>query len=604
MRVILWRPNKTFLYSVLFLSVVWLLTKQPQWRHVDDLLVLEGFLAQSSDRLSVANLPEYTGHIANVKDVLFYLLFNLTKHYGSYPPSWQILSLPITIPALFFVGVDTERFLLVVLGACSALACSYLLSSASLLILSTTTTDSKRFASYVFIASICSPLLVFCNLELFNHARTYMMYQMPALSSLVILTLFLSYPPCRIAHERYFFGRNSLSPVIVSSLAIIAMTLGFQSIYVAFPALFIFAIRQLPGRLSRARLAGLLSSWSVHLCAFLPKTYSLSSRSSREPFFSRLWVSTLFVSLSSFFLFYYIRKIIFLSSHGSSPGIFTSSPDLAYHALFSRQELLPGFAAFLNCIFGNVLLAFSPAFPNSFALFTYSTASLACFFIFAGLTFCRSALGNRFLLLVVGVLVANVIFDFLGKAHFYPTRHNIYFYPFIWLLFLNGFVPSVYFLSSRVAAFRNATLLPFVPFLVFPSFLCISNSQMLYPPPVMDRISHISKDTRPEAAGWRMSNFMLSNSSFARIAGESRGLCTISSPAMSGDTILYYSSNEVRSDDPRSFALEPWSCIRRDALVEHSFPLSWASSPPAGHEVHPLVNNGSSSASVVLFRIE
>ena len=127
---VFWRPSNYFYILSFLILLVWLFIGPMDWRSVDDYGIFYHFLKKFYF-LNSNDLFPWNGVMPiSVNDLnpfkLFFQALNSNRGYGTFPHSWSLIYLPLSIPFLKF-GLDATRYASLIIGFLSTVLISYLL---------------------------------------------------------------------------------------------------------------------------------------------------------------------------------------------------------------------------------------------------------------------------------------------------------------------------------------------------------------------------------------------------------------------------------------------------------------------------------------------
>ena len=98
---LLWKPTKYFFILSFLILIVWLFIGPMDWRSVDDYGILYGFLKNIILLTQIMNIP-WNGvmpiPLDNLNPLkLFIQSLNANRGYGTFPHSWSLIYLPLSI---------------------------------------------------------------------------------------------------------------------------------------------------------------------------------------------------------------------------------------------------------------------------------------------------------------------------------------------------------------------------------------------------------------------------------------------------------------------------------------------------------------------------
>ncbi|ABM72537.1 Hypothetical protein P9515_13301 [Prochlorococcus marinus str. MIT 9515] len=469
-----WKPSLIFYLLAVFSFLFWLIIGPSSWRNVDDygtffdvIKKINSF--ESSNNFPLSSQIAYPIDFQSIKPInlLQATLKTCREGWGTYPPLWGFIYLPLTIPFLKF-GLDWTRFATLVVGFISAVLTAYLLSN-NITTIFYSFKDKiriKNFQRIRYLIDFLSILIVCFNPELMLHASSYMPYQLPAISTLICLSLFTSFYTYQIkinGSNQTFSNKTFDIPLLYTLLIIwLSSLLGFQTIFLYLGILlasfyFLFTEKQ-----------------PLKIIKKIYRKNSVIFINKKPKFYSTLGI-TFSISLLLGFSKYHYFKLISIISQNEGTAQWAYGDGLLYKLDLQSYSLNTNFIHLVHAISRLASLSIYP-FRNgqgfsSFVLFLFVIPS----FVFL---FRVTKLSRIVALIIFSVLLITISFSFKGNYAFAPSRHNIYLFPCFWIPVITYFV---YLCDQAFYNFWNFKfLLPISLSLFFTIGLFVSTNSVNY----------------------------------------------------------------------------------------------------------------------------
>ena len=470
-----WKPSLIFYLLAVLAFILWLIIGPSGWRHVDDYGTFFDVIKkinsyESSNNFSLSNRIAYPIEFQSINsfELIQAIIKTCKQGWGSYPPLWGFIYLPLTIPFLKF-GLDWTRFATLVVGFLSAALSAYLLSNIITTIFYSfkKKLKNKNFQINRNLIDFFAILIVCFNPELMLHANSYMPYQLPTIGTLTCISLFS-------ALYAYQIKTNNNNEIIYSetfdiSLSYTLLIIWFTSL-LGFQTIFIY-------------LGLLLGS----LCFIFTENINLKNiqKIARKEYriiidkkskiFSFLSI-TFSIALLIGFTRYHVIKLFYMIIRNEGTGQWAYGEGLLYKLDLQNYSLSTNLIHLFHAISKLASLSIYPFRDGQdFAAFV-----LILFLIPSSVFLFRvSRLSKIVSLIILSVLLITISFSFKGNYAFSPSRHNIYLFPCFWIPIITYLV----YLCDQ--AFNNygfyiKFLLPITLSFFFASGLFVSTNAINY----------------------------------------------------------------------------------------------------------------------------
>ena len=443
----IYKPTKSFKYLSIFALVIWIFLGPISWRHVDDYIPLYTTINNFIEN-NQSNIISFEP----LKLLLHSIFYN--NEWGvypiTYPHSWNFLYQTISIP-LFHWGINYSRWAMVFIGFISSLTIALLLSNliSKLIIAKKNTSNLKDLKRIRNISDFVSVLTVCFNPEIMLHAITNMPYQLPAITTLVIINMIPNIVPFESRDtvdkidKLNFFKINYLFSLCILWASLL---LGFQSIYLILSLLFMLFIFNLFGN----NLADKLYQLQTQV-----KSNSIKKLNYKTNFIFIAFVLILLKGTEN-----YLAKLFYLIKTGQVQGGWANGYDNLYNISIrhiASSKIIPNIFHILSRI---TSLSIYPYREGQWAaaILGFALILLSIMYMIKS-----SSLSKIILFYLLSNIFISLVIALAGKNIIAPTRHNIYLFPCFWIPYLFLIVNYSYLIienfSKSVAFLMSATLL-------------------------------------------------------------------------------------------------------------------------------------------------
>ncbi len=464
-----WKPTKYFILLSLLVFIVWLSIGPMDWRSVDDYGVFYYFLKKyyfiDSNDIFPWNgvMPIPLDNLNPWK--LFFQTLNANRGFGTFPHSWSLIYLPLSIPFLKF-GVDATRYASLIIGFISSILISYLLSNICFTLWISknfySIKNRKNLINYRSIIQSLSLIFVSLNPEIMIHSSTYISYHLPAITVLLFINIFSSVYLSQYLKNSIEIDGNEIYKIPTSYSILIlwfSLLLGFQTFIVVLSFLF---------------------AWIFQTITNKEKIiYKISKNLDNFSLFKFLNSNALPIILSIPLLvlsrIHFLRLLFFVNSNSTS-GFSMDGNALNYNLNFSELSFIENIRNMYN-VFSRL---------SSLALYPFregqNISSIIFFILFligSLILFKKEKHSKIIMVFIFSTLSISLILSLKGNYYLAPTRHNIYLFPCFW-------IPVVYFLTFGIQRFEYFLKLNKVYLIITPIFivyffgLSLSNNAISY----------------------------------------------------------------------------------------------------------------------------
>lgn len=457
MLLLIWKPRKQFLVLGSLILLIYFTLGPLDWRHVDDWGV-NGFF----------------DFYANSIDLKLSLRA-LRNGWGTYPPAWSLQAL---FSAGFGQYITAERYFLIFVAWIVSIFISIGTYSCVLnifyghsdfrlknsLLLKGRTLD--------FAQSVC---LIFAslNMQIFAHSASNMPYQLPALTTTLVLLMLTSsalnnVDQFSLGQKFWFIELSEKQPIRCFFLLSVSLSLGFQTILLLPPLVIMVYIKKLfeqeGGRFS------LLVDYRSHMKQFyLFRSWLRRFAFNLGIFFENYNISRILLALFSLlFLVPWGKKLIVLYKKGASTGEWAFGVENIYNLSLFNLDLQTVFYRIpinVSKIFASSLYA--GRFWQTEISFILLIVVIASFLL---LFHKKVYIFSFYILLLLFELIALAV---IGKVPLTPTRHLIYIFPSIWIVTITALL-----YSFQTPFYKHANSLIFALF-VFKSIILFQSHQLI-----------------------------------------------------------------------------------------------------------------------------
>ena len=562
LRFSFWKPSLIFYLIAALSFLFWIIIGPLSWRNVDDygtffdvIKKINSF--ESSNNFPISSQIAYPIEFENIKflELIQAIIKTSREGWGTYPHLWGFIYLPLTIPFLKF-GLDWTRFATLVVGFVSAISISYLLSNIIITIFYSfkNRLKTKNFQLLRYLIDFFSILIVCFNPELMLHASSYMPYQLPAISTLICISLFTSFYAyqIKIDSNNGTLTSNKFNISLPYALVIIWLSslLGFQTIFIYLGLLlasfcFVFSEMDVLKNIQK-----------------ISEKKSLIFIENKSKFFSLLSLTFVIVMLLGFSKYHYSKLLSMIIQNAGTA-------EWAYgDGLLYKLDLQNSFSTnFIHLVHSTSRLASLSIYPfrngqdfSSIVLFIFFIPSIVFLFRVTKLSKIVS-------LIILSLLFITISFSFKGNYAFTPSRHNIYLFPCFWIPMITYFV----YLSDQI--FYNYRfykfLLPISLSFFFISGLLVSTNAINYTNYQQERLykmadkSNIYPSTIGQHDLWSL-YWTHGNKEWSSVVGKE---CGINNQLSSSNFAFIYGNREPLqlNDEKQRKSLEVFSdgCIKR-----------------------------------------
>ena len=476
---LLWKPTKYFLILSFLILIVWLFIGPMDWRSVDDYGIFYYFLKKyyfiNSNNEFPWNgvMPIPLDNLNPLK--LFIQSLNANRGYGTFPHSWSLIYLPLSIPFLK-IGLDASRYASLIIGFSSSILISYLVSSLCLTIWISNSNrkNIKNIDNYKSIIQSLSLIFVSLNPEIMIHSATYISYHLPAITVLLFLNIFSSIYLFKFLINSFEIDENEFIKIPRPYAILIfwfSLLLGYQTFIIVLSFIFTFVILQIINK------ENIFYKVVKNLKHFSLITFVKSN-------FVPITLSIPLVILSRI---HFLRLLFFVTTDSSS-GFSMDGNALNYKLNFSELSFFENIK--------NMFTVFSRL--SSLAIYPFregqNISSVIIFILFllgSLILLQRSGLSKIIMISIFSTISIALILSLKGNYFLAPTRHNIYLFPCFW-------IPFIYFLTFSIEKFENflkvnKAYLIIIPLLiVYITGLNLSNSAIGYSKYQKDRLNNLA----------------------------------------------------------------------------------------------------------------
>jgi len=413
----LWIPSNLFWVFSLIGLFVWIILGPISWRHFDDF----------------GPIHEYITNDFSFKSWELFLKDRLVAGWGSYPPIWTIWQL-ISFP-FAKIGLNQARNILMLQGFLSSLITGYL-----------TTCLCLNFYTYIFqyksyqikkvkyFIEILSVSLNCFNPEIMFHASSYMPYNLSAITSISFLLLLFPQKYNYFENNKTF--KNNIFKIPLAYFlffCFLSLFFSFQSTII-FLAFFIAFFKKI---INKKFLLKDISFVNFKKFIFLIKQV-FSSIQKKFLF--------IFLLLFLFLVFSYFYKFFVLLATDTKAGTWSTGIDNLYDLNFSENDLKSWLIKSLNNTSSIIGLSLYP-----FRIFQDSISKLLSIFVIISfyIYFRSNKYLNLFFFNTIFLFLTTITLSGLDKFIYAPTRHTIYLYPYIWVIFIISLVRIFVFFEQR-----------------------------------------------------------------------------------------------------------------------------------------------------------
>ena len=465
--LLFWKPTKTFLIISFLIFIVWLIIGPMDWRSVDDYGVFYYFLKKYFF-VNANNAFPWNGVIPFELDQinpfkLFIQTLNANRGYGTFPHSWSLIYLPLSIPFLKF-GIDATRYASLIIGLLSSILISYLLSSLCLTVLISTFKDNNRkiIEKNRNIIESLSLIFVCLNPEIMIHSATYISYHLPLLTVLLFLNIFAS---IYLTENYYYYdviqeNEIYIIPQTYSVLILwFSLLLGYQTFLIVFSFIIAFIFLKFIQK----------KNIKYEFSKILKKIISI--RFSNSLIFPIILSIPLLILSRTHFL-----KLYSLVSSDSSSGFRMEDKALIYQLNFSELTFVENIKNIYH-IFSR--LSSLSIYPFREGQNISSLIIIILFLIGTIFLFKNSELGKVINCFTFSIISFALVLSLKGNYTLAPTRHNIYLFPCFW-------IPLIYYLNYLIQKFEylykvNKKIIIILPILsIYIIGLNLSNNEIGY----------------------------------------------------------------------------------------------------------------------------
>ncbi len=558
-----WKPSLIFYLLAALSFLFWLIIGPSSWRNVDDYGTFFDVVKKINSFESSNNFP-LSSKIAypidfqsiNLLELIQATLKTCREGWGTYPPLWGFIYLPLTIPFLK-LGLDWTRFATLVVGFMSAILTAYLLSNTITTIFFSfkNKLKTKNFQTLRYLIDFFAILIVCFNPEFMLHASSYMPYQLPAISSLMSISLFTSFYTYQIktngTNETVNSKTFDISLLYILLVMWLSSLLGFQTVFIYLGLLlasccFVFTEKQ-----GLKNIEKILRKKSLLFINKKSKIYSLLGIA-----FS--------ISLLLGFSKYHYFKLISIIIQNAGTAEWAYGDGLLYKLDFQNYSLGTNFIHLFHAISRLASLSIYPfrygQDLSSYFLFIFLITS----FLFL---FKVNKLSKIISLIIISILFITISFSFKGNYAFAPSRHNIYLFPFFWIPIITYFVylSDKFFLNYRFYKF----LVPISLTFFFTSGLYVSTNAINYTNYQQERLykmadkSNIYPSTIGQHDLWSL-YWTHGDKEWSSVVGKE---CSINNQISSSNLAFIYGNREPLqlNNEKQRKSLEVFSdgCIKR-----------------------------------------
>ena len=590
-----WKPSLIFYLLALISFVFWLIIGPSSWRHVDDYGTFFDVIKKinsfaSSNDFPLSSKIAYPIEFQSIKPLELFqaILKTCREGWGTYPNLWGIIYLPLTIPFLK-LGLDWTRFATLVVGFISSISIAYFLSNIITTIFYSFKNQlkTKNFQIYRHFIDFYTILIVCFNPELMLHASSYMPYQLPAISTLVCISIITSLYTYQIKTN----CNNELIRIKLFDISLpyglliiwFSSLLGFQTIFIYLGLLiasccFLFTEKRWLKKIQK-----------INQKKFL---FFIDKKSKNFSFLGIILSIVFLLGVSKYHYF----KLISLISNNQSTADWAYGEGLLYKLDIQNFSFGTNFIHLVHAISKLTSLSIYP-----FRFFQdLSSIVIVLFFITSLMFLFRiNKLSKIVSLIILSVLFITISFSFIGNYAFAPSRHNIYLFPCFWIPIITYFV---YLSDQALKNFRFYAkfLLPISLSFFFASGLFVSASAINYTNYQREKLYQLADKSNiyPSTIGqhdlWSL-YWTHGDDEWRSVLGKE---CTLGNQLSSSNLAFIYGHREPLklSNENQRKSLEVFS----DGCIKRSDKLQIVDSYEFKRDMHlemdKFVGNGGSSA--------
>jgi len=562
----------TFRISIICIGwlVAWVSLGPHSWRHVDDYIVISDFFQSSGLKsLSFASLPEIDGNTLGITEILN-IIRRDGQGSGTYPPIWNILYSSFPLIALLKFGVTPERWTTFLQGYASCLIiymsilpCLYLLIPKIFL---NSEVESNACSSYLLLTEILASFVIFGNLEIFNHSTTLMPYQLPIITSIVILN-YAMFNLIAPAYEHPCLVSNVYSRLATINCPI-SILIALTCIQFSFISpIVLISLLTLPmlSWFSREH-----NSILYCLCNYRVSFNTASFTSLKDGFsmkkrlcllFRALWLHYIPSNLSAasvngliIVLYYevlrllkeYFHKFQYLLSQGQSVGDWAAGNNHLYD--FAHWiDIGDPIHALNSFLFGIIRISSYAISPTRSYQTVIGCICLAVIVLHSIFSSFKTVYSNYTLSAAVILLALLSLLALKDSLYISPSRHLMIIMPFIWLpfiSFLSSIITTIYINSKlrfTCMIYGYLALAAFI-LIIYINALSTSNQSMKYTPSYYNHMLSLLVSSKYIDVDQAMSNIILHSSIYAKhVFPNGPQICSAETKFVRGDTIFFYS---------------------------------------------------------------